>query len=91
MMAFNLTNEQRQAIAEEGTPLPLFDDDTPASYIVLKLNVVPDLKLGTVTASLPGFPAYGEGKTRMQATLTFVAALQGYIEMCAEIESDTGR
>lgn len=77
---YPLSSEQRQAVAEYGTPLPLTDDATGEAYILLGLEFQADPESGSIVAHAPGIPAYGEGDSEKEAILALAAALNGYIE-----------
>lgn len=78
-----LNSTQQQAIAEHGTPLPLFDEATHNTYILLSAEIVTDPHNG-VTARIPGIAAYGEGDTEQEAALALCEALRGYLDAFAE-------
>jgi hypothetical protein len=77
---YTLNPEQRQAVEEEGTPLPVIDDVTGEAYMLLAIEFMPDVEHGGYTARVPGIPAYGEGERKEEAILALTAALNGYID-----------
>lgn len=76
-----LTDEQREAITQHGTPLPVFDDDTRATYVLLSVRTTTAAADG-YRASTPGIAAYGEGETAHEATFALMEALRQYIAAC---------
>lgn len=70
-----LSNEQRQAMEQLGTPLPLFDEGNQEAYVILQARVTPD-PLGGYSAHVPGITAYGGGGTAEEATLTLSVVLR---------------
>ena len=73
-LAPTVTNEQRQAITEFGTPLPLIDTQTKRTYVLMDVEVTtePD---GGLSAFVPGIDAFGGGDTREEATLALAVIL----------------
>lgn len=69
----SLSNEQRQAISSEGTPLPLMDPETGLSYLLLsvRLSELPD---GSIAAAIPGLGLYSEGSAQDEATFAIAEA-----------------
>ena len=76
-----LSDELRQAIVEDGTPLAIADDSAAKHYVLLEIELMPDGDLGAFTARVPGIGAYGEGQTKEEAALALMAALRGYMEV----------
>ena len=46
----------------------------------LRIELIPDTKLGGFTAHVPSIPAYGEGETEKDAMEDLKEALIGYVE-----------
>jgi hypothetical protein len=82
-----LTSEQRQAIENEGVPLPVVDEGTGEAYMLLPVEFLPDPELGGYTARIPGISAYGDGETKEDAILSLQAALSAYIEAFGDEDS----
>jgi hypothetical protein len=74
-----LAAEQREAVKQHGTPLPIFDDATQSEYVLLSIKIAA-LATGEYLASIRGIAAYGEGATEHEATLALIEALRQYIE-----------
>ncbi len=72
-----VTDDQRQAIAEHGTPMAIGDGLTSETYILLSVQFIPDPNQGGFTARIPGITAYGEGETEQEASLALCEALRG--------------
>lgn len=77
---YRLSSEQREAIADYGTPLPITDDETGEAYMLLGIEFQTDPESGSVVARVPGIRAYGEGDSEEEAMLALSAALNSYIE-----------
>ena len=60
-------------------PLPIVDELTTDTYIVLSVQFIPDPDEGGFTARIPGIAAYGEGETEQEASLALCEALRGYL------------
>lgn len=75
-----LSREQRQSITEHGTPLPLRDESTGDTYLLLGIEFIPAPEEDGFTASIPGIAAYGEGGTEDEASLALCEALRAYME-----------
>ena len=73
-----LNHELRQAIEAFGEPLPLCDEKTGQTYVLMKTDVTPDLIDG-FSARIPGIAAYGAGETEQEASLALCEALRGYM------------
>lgn len=73
-----LTDEQRAAVKQHGTPLPVFDDRTQDAYVLLSVKMSA-VAAGGYQASTPGITADGEGETAREATLALMEALRQYI------------
>lgn len=69
----SLTAEQRQAIAQEGTPLPLVDADSGQAYLFLAVQFSPGVD-GSVIASVPGLGIYGDADTPDDAIMSLAQA-----------------
>jgi len=74
-LAAPLSSEQRQAVAEFGTPLPVIDSETNQTYVLVEVEVSTDPQAGGFSACVPGIDAFGAGDTREEATLALVAIL----------------
>jgi len=77
---YRLSSEQREAIADHGTPLPLMDDKTGEAYMLLGIEFQTDPESGSVVARAPGIRAYGEGDSEEEAMIALTALLNSYIE-----------
>ena len=75
-----LIADQRQAIDQHGIPLPIIDELTGKTYILMSVEFIPDPDLGGITARIPGIAAYGEGETEQEASFALCEALRGYLE-----------
>ena len=74
-----LTDEQRQAVEQDGTPLPIFDDETQSAYVLLSVTIAAVAR-DEYLASIRGIAAYGEGATEHEATLALIEALRQNIK-----------
>lgn len=72
-MLATLSAEQRQAIALEGTPLPLIDADDNQAYLLLAVDFSPGVD-GSVIASIPGLGLYGDADTPDEAVASLAQA-----------------
>jgi len=77
-MFTELSDEQRQALSRDGTPLPLLDDKTGRPYLLVPVNLSPD-PLGGVRAQIDGIEAIGGGDTPEDAVLALTVALQSLL------------
>lgn len=75
-----LSDDQRQAIEEDGTPLPVIDKLAGSTYILLSVQFIPDPLQGGFTAHIPGVAAYGGGETKQEASLALCEALRSYMD-----------
>ena len=71
-----LTLTQRQAITQNGTPLPMIDNPTGTTYILLEVALRPAFDQDGFTAYIPGITAYGEGETEQEASFALCEALR---------------
>jgi hypothetical protein len=69
----SLSIEQRQAIAQEGTPLPVIDADSGRAYLLLSVQFTPGFD-GSVIASVPGFGLFGDADTPDDAVAALAQA-----------------
>lgn len=69
-----LSDDQRQAIAEFGMPLPLVDVKTTQTYVLIEVDVEADPQ-GGFSACIPGIDAFGGGDTHEEATLALSVIL----------------
>ncbi len=74
-----LSNDQRQAIADFGTPLPVVDPETNQTYVLVEVEVAADPQ-GGFSACVPGIDAFGGGDTQEDATLAFAVILGKVLE-----------
>ena len=79
-----LTDDQRQAIKQDGTPMPIVDEQAGQTYILLSVRNLPEPAQGGFLATIPGIAAYGGGETEQEASLALCEALRGYLEAFAE-------
>ena len=73
-MLYVLSDEQRQAITEFGTPLPLIDEKTQQTFVLVEAEVTTD-PLGGFSACVPGIDAFGGGDSQEEATLALAVIL----------------
>lgn len=69
-----LSADQRRAVAEFGTPLPLIDTQTNQTYVLMGVEVTTEPH-GGYSACVPGIDAFGGGDTREEATLALAIIL----------------
>ena len=67
--------EQRQSIAEFGTPLSVVDLESNQIYVLIEVEVSTDPQSGDFSACVPGIDAFGGGDTREEATLALAVIL----------------
>ena len=79
-----LTDKQRQAIEEHGTPMAMVDGLTSGTYILLSVEVFSDPDQSGFTARIPGIEAFGGGDTEQEASLALCEALRGYLDAFGE-------
>ncbi len=72
---FAITDEQREIIAEEGTPLPIADDKKGKAYVVLQVSFG-RTEDKVFRAVAPGVNAVGEGDIPSDALFSLCAAIQ---------------
>lgn len=80
-----LSTEQRRAIAEIGTPIPIYDPAEQSGYIVVPAQITPD-PLGGYQAAIPGLPAIGAGDTPEDAVVVLSRVLQGFLPRSEDTE-----
>ena len=69
-----LSNEQRRALAEIGTPIPIYDPVEQSGYLVLSAEIISD-PFGGYLAAIPGLPAVGAGDTPEDAVVALSVVL----------------
>lgn len=79
-----LSDDQRQAIEQNGAPLPIIDDLTNSTYMLMSVECTAASEQGGFIARIPGIAAYGEGETTQDASLALCEALRGYLETVIE-------
>jgi hypothetical protein len=70
-----LSDEQREAIAQYGTPLPVIEADDGKAYIILGVNFE-RADASVFRAVAPGVNAVGEGDLPSDALFALCAAIQ---------------
>jgi len=70
-----LSDEQREVIAQYGTPLPVIEADDGKAYIILEVNFA-RAEAGVFRAVAPGVNAVGEGDLASDALFAFCAAIE---------------
>lgn len=73
-----LSSEQRRALAEIGTPVPVFDPTEQSGYILVPTEINSD-PLGGYLAAIPSIPAVGGGDTPEDALMALSAILPGLL------------
>lgn len=78
-MLLSLSGEQRQAIATEGTPLPLIDSTTGQPYLLISVHMsgLPD---GSISAAIPELGLWGEGSAPEEAILALAEVAKSLCE-----------
>ena len=71
----SLSAAQRQAIAEEGTPTAIIDDETGQAFLLFPVRLSTGLD-GSVIADIAGLGIIGEGDGPEEALMAVVAAAQ---------------
>lgn len=79
-----MSDEQRQIVEREGTPVPIVDGLTRNTYVLLGVECISDPSQSCFTARIPSITAYGEGETAQAASLALCEALRGYLEAFGE-------
>lgn len=77
MLFPTLTDEQRLAIEQFGTPCPLHDDVTGKDYVLLPVTIA--RRPTGLVASIPGIMAGGEGETEEEALLALRESLCAFL------------
>ncbi len=70
-----LSSEQRRALAEIGTPIPIYYPDAQAGFILIPAEITSD-PLGGHLAAIPGLPGVGAGDTPEDAVLALSVGLR---------------
>jgi hypothetical protein len=79
LAVITISPEQRDAIAIEGTPLPVIDRESGHAYVLLSVHLSP-APLDGVRAEIHGISAIGEGDTPEEAIIALREALVAQIQ-----------
>jgi hypothetical protein len=70
-----LSDEQREAIAQDGTPLPIIEADDGKAYIILRVNFA-RTEDSVFRAVAPGVNAVGDGDLPSDALFALCVAIR---------------